>query len=103
MICSAGPCLVRTKTNHIGRWGRDICPCCDNIHCCTGAWKNDKPLPKDDYAQEAQQRQLERNANQRLYDEEANINSTQAYPPAQTMAVPASDAKAPAAAPPTYQ
>ncbi|WFD40757.1 uncharacterized protein MJAP1_003746 [Malassezia japonica] len=76
--------------------------CCDMICWSLPSWKNDKPLPKDDYAQEAQQRQLERNANQRLYDEEANINSSQAYPPAQTMAVPASDAKTPAVAPPTY-
>lgn len=73
----------------------NMCPCCDDLHCCTGAWKNDKPLPMDDYRQEAQQRELERQANSRLYDEEANTESSKAYPQAPDMAVQQNGVAAP--------
>lgn len=42
----------------------------------------------EDYKQEGAQRQLERQANRRLYDEEATVDSGVAYPPAAVMAPP---------------
>lgn len=46
----------------------------------------------DDYRQEAQQRELEQNANRKLYDEEATVSSGAAYPQATPMALPAGTA-----------
>ncbi|KAI3626862.1 hypothetical protein CBS14141_000863 [Malassezia furfur] len=70
------------------RWGGDMCPCCNHINCCGDRWRGDKPLPTDDYRQEARQRELELEANRRLYDEEATVSSGAAYPTATPMAAP---------------
>ncbi|WFD43390.1 hypothetical protein MPSI1_002051 [Malassezia psittaci] len=93
------------------RWGADICPCCDSITCCNSAWKSDKPLPTDDYRQEAMQYEQNQTSQRKLQDEEANVSSGAAYPSATPMTVPVGTAvpmNVPAAgtqqhvAPPTY-
>lgn len=58
------------------------------MHCCTDRFNKGGQVPLEDYKQDNQQPQLEGQANRKLYDEEATVESSKAYPPAATMAPP---------------